>query len=93
MGRLVFIVSFTFSVVSLIGLVQRAVARQQAAPIPRLSAKEIAQLQGKADAGNSDAQVSLGRAYEDGNGVSQSDRQAVRWYRASGGTRKCKSAG
>jgi TPR repeat protein len=83
MGRLVFTVSCMFVVVSLICLVQQAVAQQQPASRPRLSPEEIAQLQAKADAGDSDAQVSLGRAYEDGNGVPQSDRQAVRWYRAA----------
>ncbi len=63
--------------------IKEAVTQQQPASRPRLSPEEIAQLQAKADAGNSDAQVSLGRAYEDGNGIPQSDRQAVRWYRAA----------
>jgi len=37
----------------------------------------------KAEAGDAEAQVQLGRAYEEGNGVLQSDESAVRWYRKS----------
>lgn len=45
------------------------------------SSSEIAQLHSKADAGDATAQVRLGRAYQDGNGVPQSDDEAVKWYR------------
>jgi uncharacterized protein len=83
MSRLVLIMSFTFSVVALICLVQQASTQQQSASTTRLSPEAIAQLQAKADAGDADAQVSLGRAYEDGNGVPKNDRQAVRWYRVA----------
>jgi TPR repeat protein len=83
MKRLVFLVSCAIVVVSLTGFVQQAVAQQESASTPRLSPEQIAQLQAKADAGNSDAQVSLGRAYEDGDGVPQSDRLAVSWYKAA----------
>jgi uncharacterized protein len=82
MGRTAF-VSLAFFVILLIGLVQQAVTQQQLASTHRLSPEEVAQLQAKAGAGNSDAQVSLGRAYEDGDGVPRNDRQAVSWYRAA----------
>lgn len=45
-----------------------------------LSPSEIAQLRSKAEAGDASAQVNLGKAYEDGNGVTQSDEQAVSYY-------------
>ncbi len=48
-----------------------------------LSAGEISQLQVKAQAGNSAAQLDLARAYDDGNGVPQSDQLAAKWYRAA----------
>lgn len=59
----------------------------QAAAIPstetptRLSSAEIAQFQVKAEAGDPVAQLKLGMAYEDGNGVAQKDSEAVKWYR------------
>ncbi|MCU1298045.1 MAG: Sel1 domain protein repeat-containing protein [Acidobacteriaceae bacterium] len=40
-------------------------------------------LQTQADANDSEAQLALGTAYEDGNGVPQSDKEAVKWYRAA----------
>src|SRR5215467_209412 len=43
----------------------------------------------KAEAGDVEAQVQLGRAYEEGNGVSQSDESAVRWYRKICRTGQC----
>ena len=48
-----------------------------------LSPDQISQLQAKAQAGDPGAQISLGKAYEAGSGVAQSDAQAVRWYRAA----------
>ena len=48
-----------------------------------LSADEISQLQIRAQAGDPTAQLDLGKAYDDGNGVPHSDIQAVKWYRAA----------
>jgi len=59
------------------------VAQAQPLVSSPLSPVEVNQLQTKAQAGNSVAQVNLGKAYEDGNGVPQSDNQAVKWYRAA----------
>jgi uncharacterized protein len=64
-------------------LVQQGVTQQKSLPTTALSAEEIVQLQSEAEAGNAEAQVALGRAFEDGNGVPQSDRQAVKCYRAA----------
>jgi TPR repeat protein len=47
----------------------------------RLSSAQISQLRVKAETGDPAARRALGRAYEDGNGVPQSDEQAVEWYR------------
>lgn len=55
----------------------------QEMPTGPLLQEEVAQLEAKAEEGNPDAQVSLGRAYEVGNGVPKSDQQAVKWYRAA----------
>ncbi|MGH9499223.1 MAG: tetratricopeptide repeat protein [Terriglobales bacterium] len=46
-----------------------------------LSSSEISQLQTKAKAGDASAQEALGRAYQKGNGVRQSDELAAQWYR------------
>lgn len=54
-------------------------AQPRSAPSP----DEITQLQSKAEAGDADAQLRLGRAYDEGDGVPQSDSQAVKWYRAA----------
>ncbi len=48
-----------------------------------LSGNEIAELQTKAQAGDPKAQVTLGHAHEQGNGVAQSDELAAKWYRAA----------
>ncbi|MGH9642644.1 MAG: tetratricopeptide repeat protein [Terriglobales bacterium] len=48
-----------------------------------LSSAEVDQLRSKAHAGDAMAQLDLGRAYADGNGVSKDDRQAVKWYRSA----------
>lgn len=47
----------------------------------RLSSAEISQLRVKAEAGDPTAQFAMGKAYEDGKGVPQSDEQAAEWYR------------
>jgi TPR repeat protein len=57
-------------------------AAQEMSTVP-LPPEEVAQLKAKAEEGNPDAQVSLARAYEVGNGVPKSDQQAVKWYRAA----------
>ena len=41
---------------------------------------EISELKAKAEAGDPAAQFALGRAYDDGNGVAQSDKSASLWY-------------
>jgi TPR repeat protein len=63
-------------------LLQRALAQAAPSSSP-LSSEEINQLQAKARAGDSAAQLALGKAYEDGNGMPQSDKQAVEWYKAA----------
>lgn len=55
--------------------------RQEKAKSPRLSPPEISQLRTKANAGDAGAQASLGKAYQDGNGVSHNDAMALQWYR------------
>jgi len=64
-------------------LVQEAVTQAQSLGSKPLSPAEINQLQTKAQAGDSTAQLNLGKAYEDGYGVLQSDKQAVKWYQAA----------
>jgi uncharacterized protein len=54
-----------------------------ARPQSAASAEEVAQLRAKAESGDAEAQLQLGRAYDDGNGVPQSDSEAVKWYRAA----------
>jgi TPR repeat protein len=46
-----------------------------------VSTSDISQLRAKADAGDMSAQVDLGKAYQDGNGVPQDDGMAVHWFR------------
>jgi TPR repeat protein len=46
-----------------------------------LSPSALRQLQAKAESGDPSAQASLGKAYEDGNGVPRNDDQAFKWYR------------
>ena len=57
-------------------------AAQEMSTVP-LPPEEVAQLKAKAEDGNLDAQLSLARAYEVGNGVPKSDQQAAKWYRAA----------
>lgn len=54
-------------------------APQQTSKPSPLSASAIRQLQAKAESGDALAQASLGKAYEDGNGVPQSDNKAFQW--------------
>src|ERR1700680_3639420 len=56
---------------------------QQLSSTVQLSHGEIVQLQAKAQVGDPDAQLNLGRAYEDGDGLPQNDEQAAKWYRAA----------
>jgi len=49
------------------------------APTP----EEIQKLEVRAATGDPAAQVALGGAYEEGDGVTQSDSQAAKWYRAA----------
>jgi hypothetical protein len=46
-------------------------------------AASVAALAKRAEAGDAQAQVELGRAYEDGKGVGQDDERAVEWFRKS----------
>lgn len=52
-----------------------------AQPASQLSLADITQLQSKAEAGDASAQLALGRAYQNGNGVGQNDELAAKWYR------------
>jgi uncharacterized protein len=76
-------VSTVILFLSIICTVQESMAQVQPPVSEPLSPVEISQLQTKAQAGDSAAQLKLGKAYEDGNGVLQSDNQAVKWYRAA----------
>jgi len=67
----------------MICFVQEAVTQVQSLASKPLSPAEISQLQTKAQEGDSTAQLKLGRAYEDGNSIPQSDNQAMKWYRAA----------
>ncbi len=62
---------------------QRAVAQTQLPSSSPVSAAEIARLQNDAQSGDATAEIKLGKAYEDGNGVPQSDNLAVKWYRVA----------
>jgi len=64
------------------GVVQsNSTSAQETTPEPKLSTSEVAQLQSKAETGDAAAQLALGRAYQDGNGVPQNDERAAQWYR------------
>ena len=47
----------------------------------KLSAQELADLRVRAEAGEADAQVTLGRRYATGEGVPQDDAEAIAWFR------------
>jgi TPR repeat protein len=48
---------------------------------PQLSASEVSELRARAENGDAAAQLTLGKAYEEGNGVTRNDQFAVNWYR------------
>lgn len=76
------VVYLVLGVVSCGHAVEQAPEQQ---PKPTLSEKlshaQVSQLQAKAGSGDAAAQASLGKAYEDGNGVPQDDQKAFQWYR------------
>ena len=43
--------------------------------------QDIEQIRQAAEQGNAEAQNALGRAYDEGRGVAEDDREAVKWYR------------
>jgi uncharacterized protein len=59
-----------------------------------LSPAEVSDLQKRSDSGEADAQFTLGKAYESGNGVPQSEDQAATWYRkaAEQGSKRAQSS-
>ncbi len=71
---------FVLLFLGLTGLVQQGVAQAQSTSSNLLTAEAINQLQAKAQQGDPVAQLGLGKAYEDGNGISQSDKKALKWY-------------
>jgi TPR repeat protein len=50
-------------------------------PASQLSSADVALLQSRAEAGDGTAQLALGRAYQNGDGIRQNDELAVKWYR------------
>ncbi len=54
---------------------------QDPATNPKHTHEQISQIQAKAESGDASAQEALGKAYEEGNGVSRDDKSAVKWYR------------
>lgn len=93
MSRSRFVLTYIFVLLWIMCLVKSSVT-QQSLPTVSLSAEEITQLQTQAETSNVEAQFRLGAAYEDGNGVRQSDKEAVRWYRAAaeGGNAKAQNS-
>lgn len=63
------------------GAAVQSPSAQQTINSPKLSSSEMAQLQSAGEAGDVGAQLALGRAYQDGNGVPQNDELAAKWYR------------
>ena len=45
------------------------------------NAKALAELRGRAEKGDADAQNSLGGMYRDGGGVAKDEGEAVKWFR------------
>ena len=66
----------------IVGLVFGQVASEVAAS-PQGLPTDLATLRQKAEAGDAEAQFRLGKAFEDGSGVSQSDEEAAKWYEKS----------
>jgi TPR repeat protein len=54
---------------------------QQQSVHPKLSPTEVSALRARAEEGDASAELSIGKAYEGGNGVPQNDESAVKWYR------------
>jgi TPR repeat protein len=50
-------------------------------PSAQSNAQDIAQLQSQADAGDTSAQMKLGRAYLNGDGVAKDEAAAFKWYK------------
>ena len=63
------------------GAAVQSSTRQETISAAKLSSSDVAQLQTKGAAGDASAQLALGRAYQDGNGVPQNDELAAKWYR------------
>jgi len=63
--------------------VHESAAQAQSSASKPLPATEVSQLQTRAEAGDPVAQLNLGKIYDDGNGVPQSDDLAAKWYRAA----------
>jgi TPR repeat protein len=59
---------------------QSSSAQETTSPV-KLSSSDVAQLQSKAEASDAIAQLALGRAYQDGNGVPRNEELAAKWYR------------
>jgi hypothetical protein len=79
LGRLPFLILY----LGIIFVVQQPAAEAQSPGNKPLSSLEVNQLQAAAQAGDQTAQLNLGKAYDHGNGVPQSDPLAVKWYRAA----------
>ena len=47
---------------------------------PLLAEPSVDDLRSKAEKGDVEAQVELGRIYQDGNGVAKDDAEATKWY-------------
>jgi|HubBroStandDraft_3_1064219.scaffolds.fasta_scaffold65323_2 TPR repeat protein len=63
------------------GQVPQSQAPQEQPSHPKLSQAEVSELKTKAEHGDVSAQWNLGKAYEVGNRVPQSDELAAKWYR------------
>jgi TPR repeat protein len=63
------------------GAIGQSSSSQETISPVKLSSSDVAQLQSKGDAGDAGAQLALGRAYQDGNGVPKNEELAATWYR------------
>ncbi|MGA8152733.1 MAG: tetratricopeptide repeat protein [Terriglobales bacterium] len=75
--------SCAFLLLLVVTFAQQSLTHQESSSTKPLSQEEIAQLHAKAEAGDPRAQLDLGRAYDDGNGLPQNDQQAAKWYRSA----------
>jgi len=78
-----FTLSYVFVLLWVLCQAQQAATQQPSSSVGPPSPAEIPQLQAKAKAGDPDAQLRLGRAYDDGINVPRSDREAAKWYKAA----------